>query len=250
MNWYHHPQLIDRLAGEYALGTMTGAARRRFETVMRQRPELAAAVRRWHGSLAPGLIPAEPVALDPARWEALQQRLFAQPHDAAAPVRVPWWKRLLMPVPAGALALGLMLGVLVGPLWESMQQQTLLTQLPESYVGVLATADGRPGLIVSSLRHGRTVDLKRLAPVDLPPGHTLYLWSIDQAGVLEPVAPLPSGAFVSVELPAVAETVFARAIELAVSVEPVGATPSEPGSAFVYRGLCGKLWVPPPAPTR
>ena len=32
---YLHPERLDRLAREYALGTLAGPARRRFETVMR-----------------------------------------------------------------------------------------------------------------------------------------------------------------------------------------------------------------------
>lgn len=247
MNWHQNPELVDRLAGEYALGTLAGPARRRFERLMRQRQDVAVAVGRWHERLGPSLVPAKPMQPDPARWDALQARLFPAEAAAAGRAREPWWRRLLMPVPAGALALGLMLGVLIGPVWEAMQQDAMLTQLPDSYVGVLATADGRPGLIVSSLRHGRTVDLKRLAPVTVPAGKTLYLWSIDAAGAVAPVGPIPSGSFVSVALPAPAEEIFARAVELAVSIEALGTQPTEPGLPYVYRGLCGKLWVPPAA---
>jgi len=41
-----------------------------------------------------------------------------------------------------------------------------------------------------------------------------------------------------------AEKVFFTAVELAVSLEPIGAKPTTPTGAFVYRGLCGKLWKP------
>jgi anti-sigma-K factor RskA len=248
MNWHKNPELVDLLAGEYALGTLVGPARRRFERLMHQRQDVAMSVRRWHERLGPSLVPAKPIPPDPARWDALQARLFPAEAAAAKTAREPWWRRLLMPIPAGALAFGLMLGVLVGPIWEAMQQDAMLTQLPDSYVGVLATADGRPGLIVSSLRHGRTVDLKQLAPVSVPAGKTLYLWSIDAAGAVASVGPIPSGSFVSVALPAPAEAVFARAVELAVSIEALGAQPTEPSLPYVYRGLCGKLWLPPPAP--
>ena len=37
-------------------------------------------------------------------------------------------------------------------------------------------------------------------------------------------------------------TVTVDGVELAVSLEPVGAQPATPSQPFVYRGLCGKLW--------
>ena len=65
----------------------------------------------------------------------------------------------------------------------------------------------------------------------------------------QPIAALPPGGFVSLPLPKPAEALFQRAVELAVSLEPVGSAPARPAGAYVYRGLCGKLWpVPAPAP--
>lgn len=244
MTWHQTPRLVDLLAGEYALGTLQGGARRRFEKLLARRPDLAEAVARWNERMAPALLALPPQAPAPATWRAIEQRLgFPAPG-----VRVPWWKRLLQPAPAGALALGLMVGVLLPSLWQAQHggpDAPPSTQLPESYVGVLGQADGRPGLIVSSLRQGHTVDIKRLAAVPVPAGQVLYLWSLDAAGKASPVAPLPQGAFVHLQLGAPSETVFAKAVELAVSVEREGSSPAMPSSAYVYRGLCGKLWRVP-----
>ncbi|MEN9628023.1 MAG: hypothetical protein RJA10_1250, partial [Pseudomonadota bacterium] len=183
-----------------------------------------------------------------ALWSRIERQAFGGPaaaSAAAAPGPVAavqrWWQRLLGPVPAGALALGLLMGSLGPGLWQQLQGSAE-TQLPESYVGVLAKADGKPGLIVSSLRRGRVVDFKTLSPVDVPPGRTLFLWSLDAQGVAQPIAALPTGRFVSLPLPQPAEALFQRAVELAVSVEAAGATPAQPSGAYVYRGLCGKLW--------
>lgn len=252
--WHEHPHQVALLAGEYTLGTLRGGARRRFETLLLQRHDFGAAVAQWHDRMAPVLLALPPQAPSPATWRAIEQRLGLA--HAAGATKTPsaqgsWWRRLLQPAPAGALALGLMAGVLLPSLWRADPAPgpagVAGTQLPESYVGVLAvTADGRPGLIVSSLRHGRTVDLKRLAPVEVPSGQRLYLWAIDSAGVATPLVPLPAGPlgpFVSLELPQPAETLFARAVELAVSIEDAsGPAPVQPAGGFVYRGLCGKLW--------
>jgi anti-sigma-K factor RskA len=250
MMWHHHPRLVELLAGAYALGTLQGGARRRFEALMQRRPDLADAVARWYERMAPALLALPPQAPAPATWRTIEQRLGLIPGAGAAPapLSMPWWRRWLQPAPAGALVLGLMVGVMLPALWQGQRKgpdAPLSSQLPESYVGVLGLADGRPGLIVSSLRQGRTVDIKRVAAVPVPAGQVLYLWAIDAAGQATPVAPLPTGAFVHLQLDAPAETMFAKAVELAVSLEREGMGPVAPAGPYVYRGLCGKLWRVP-----
>lgn len=237
-------ELIDRVAGEYVLGPMSARARRGLAARLRRDPELARAVARWQQRLLPLHDAQPPLQPAPRLWDRIAAQAFG---PVPRPQR--WWQRLLAPAPAGALALGLVLGSLAPALWQAQQPEAAdSTQLPESYVGVLATAEGRPGLIVSSLRRGRLVDVKRVAAVPVPEGRTLYLWTLDAAGVPQPVGPLPQGAFVQVALPAPAEAAFQRAVELAVSLEPTGAAPAAPSGDYVYRGLCGKLWRVKPAP--
>lgn len=235
--WHQHPETVDRLAAEYALGTLAAPARRRLETLMKDHADIARAVQGWHQRLGGVLAAQQPLPVDPAGWQRLEHRLFAPPRPE--PPKPAWWLRWLSPVPAGALALGLLLGSVLTPLWEASRSST---QLPESYVGVLADAAGQPGLIVSSLRKGLTVDLKQVSRVAVPEGQTLYLWTIDKTGQARGVSAIPSGAFVSVPLSRPADETFFPAVELAVSLESVGASPAQPSGPFVYRGLCGKLW--------
>ncbi len=241
--WHSHPETIDRLAAEYALGTLRAGARHRFETLQKTRPDLHRAVWAWHQQLQGMLVPGKPMDVPAGQWDQIESRLFGA--APAAQAAKPWWARWFAPIPASTLALGLALGVVVVPVWEAMQGSTVQTQLPESYVGVLATTDQQPGLIVSSLRKGTTVDIKQITAVPVPPDTTLYLWSINKDGKVHPIGPVPGGKFVSVELPMEAEKIFFSAVELAVSVEPKQAKPAQPSGAFVYRGLCGKLWKLP-----
>jgi anti-sigma-K factor RskA len=258
----HRPsaELVERLAAEYALGTMRGGARRRIAKALPHEPAWAQAVLRWQQRLLPLDAQLQPQPAGEALWRRIEQQAFGAAGSAgrvpkastpaARPVATVqrWWQRLLAPVPAGALALGLLMGSVAPGLWQQLQS-TDGPQLPQSYVGVLATADGRQGLIVSSLRRGRVVDFKQITPVPVPAGQTLFLWSLDAQGKPQPIAALPQGGFVSLPLPQPAEALFQRAAELAVSVEPVGSQPQRPSGAFVYRGLCGKLWpgAPPAA---
>ncbi len=226
------------------LGTLKGRARRRFEAVLHSQPQRALvtdAVERWTQRLAPMLTTLAPMQPSAALWGSIAQRagIAGKPQQASS-----WWRRWFAPIPAGALAMGLVLGTLVPVVLQMQQDSQQETLLPQSYVGVLANTQGKHGLIVSSLRQGLAVDVKQVTPVDVPPGSTLYLWRIDQVGVVAPIGPLANAKFVRMTLSESAEKVFFTAVELAVSVEPLGTSPSAPGQAFVYRGLCGKLWRP------
>ncbi|MFG5408757.1 anti-sigma factor [Piscinibacter sakaiensis] len=186
-------------------------------------------------------------------WSDSPQRLqqLAAAYVLGTLADTPRWRRwldaLLAPAPAFALAAGLFAGLLLPGLLPMLGDPEARTELPESYVGVLATTDGRPGLIVSSRRLGRVVDVKRVAEQPVPPGLTLYLWTIDAQGRPAPVAPLAAGPFVRLTIPQPAEAVFAQAVELGVTAEPLGQAPAQPSGAWLYRGLCGKLWrVPAP----
>jgi anti-sigma-K factor RskA len=240
MNWYHHPSAIEQLAAAYVAGTLAGGARRRFESAMQSRPALVAAVNDWTERLAPLHQALPEQAPSAALWTRIAK---ATTHNTAAPAPAPaWWRRLLAPAPAGALVMGLLVGTLLPVLWQAQQSAQRGMELPDSYVGVLATAQGQPGLIVSSLRQGRRVDIKQVTPVQVPAGQTLYLWRIDKAGAVAAVGPLPNGRFTHLDLDEPAEQVFFPAVELAVSLESAGTRPASPTQPFVYRGLCGKLW--------
>lgn len=241
MNWYQHPSAVEQLAAAYVAGTLQGRARRRFEAVMQRQPALVAAVNDWTQRLAPlhSALPAQPTSAE--LWGRISKATGAAP--VTTPItKMPWWRGLLAPVPAAALALGLLLGTLVPAVWQAHDDYQRGMELPDSYVGVLGTAQGQPGLIISSLRRGKVVDIKQVTPVNVPEGQTLYLWRIDKAGDVAAVGPLPNGRFTHLTLTETAEQVFFPAVELAVSLEPVGAQPATPSQPFVYRGLCGKLW--------
>lgn len=239
MNWYHHASAVEQLAAAYVLGTLRGRARQRFEAVMWRQPQLVAAVEGWTQRLGP-LHQALPVqAPSAALWGRIAQATGNAPVVAKSPS---WWQRLLAPVPAGALAMGLVVGAMVPALWQAEMARQADMELPASYVGVLGTAHGQPGLVISSLRHGKVVDIKQVTPVPVPAGQVLYLWRIDKTGASTGLGPLPTGKWAHMALSEPAEKTFFTAVELAVSLEAAGTQPSAPSQPFVYRGLCGKLW--------
>lgn len=238
MNWHQHPGAVDQLAASYVLGTLQGRAKRRFETMLPQKILLQLAVAEWTQRLAPLLTNLTPLEPSRALWQAVAKRTTVKEGVKVDPL----WRRFFSGIPASALAMGILVGVLTPMLWNGQLTDDSGAQLPASYVGVLGTADGKPGLIVSSLRHGAWVDVKQMNPVAVPQGMQLHLWRIDAAGKAVALGPLPSGKWVRMPLSEPAEKIFFQAVELAVSVERADETPQAPSQPFVYRGLCGKLW--------
>lgn len=236
----------DRLASEYVLGSLHGRARARFVQLLHDEPALQARVAFWEAALTPMALSLSTTPA-PRVWSAIAARTAPR-----APTRAPGWRERWFGVRTLApLAAGLFLGVAASLLAPTLRDPTAAglaeTQLPESYVGVLAAADGRAGLIVSSRRHGKLMDLKQVQPVTVSAGQTLFLWVIEADGKTQPIGPVPGGRFVQVALSQTSEQLFAKATELAVSIEVAGAAPAAPGGPFVYRGLCGKLWRVAPA---
>lgn len=242
MNWYMHPKTNEALAANYVMGNMSARARRRFEKVMAQRPDVAQIVSQWAERALPLALSLPPQTLSVGSWTRLADTL--ELNVAAPPKR--WWQRWLAPVPVGALAMGLVLGLSLPIAWQQyVQTSPTAMQLPESYVGVLATPQGKPGLIVSSLRRGTIVDLKVVTALPVPAGHHLHLWRIDKDGVPTALGALPAaipGEILHMSLSQPAEEAFFPALELAVSIESDQPPPGQPTQPFVYRGLCGKIW--------
>ncbi len=246
---YRRPELRDRLASEYVLGTLHGRARRRFQQLLREDLELRDCVAFWERELTPMAAPLSVSAPSAKVWEGIAARVAPHEratHAKAAQAEPGWLARWFGLRSLAPLAAGLFLGIgatMIGPSLVGQGTSELSeTQLPQSYVGVLATTDGRTGLIVSSLRQGKVMDVKRVAQVPVPDGRTLFLWAIEADGKTRAIGAVPQGSFVQVPLAQTSEQLFSSATELALSIEPLGASPLQPGGAFVYRGLCGKLW--------
>jgi anti-sigma-K factor RskA len=97
---YSKPELADRLAAEYVLGTLRGPARRRFETLLLAHPALERARQDWERRLSPLSSVSTPVSPSSLAWTRIEQRLFAEAAmvsaagTAVAEGVVRWWRRL------------------------------------------------------------------------------------------------------------------------------------------------------------
>lgn len=240
---YGHPERADRLAADYALGTLRGGARRRFERLMPAHPALAEAARRWHVRLqllAGQVTPVEP----PERvWHSIQTRLFGSandPHgmagerpDGAAGVTAEKRHRgqllLWRGVSAGALAASLVLGaMLTRPTPQAPPVVIVLRSTPEG-VQLVPT-----GFVASVSADGRALVLKPLAPVTLDRAQALELWAVPKAG-----APRSLGLIAPGDTPTTVNraNLLLDTSAFAVSLEPAGGSPTgKPTGPIVSAG--------------
>jgi anti-sigma-K factor RskA len=241
---YLLPERLDRLAREYALGTLAGPARRRFERLLRQAPAAVRAVGAWQERLG-GLAGAVP-AMQPSDsvWRRLEERLFV---SARAAPRGPlqWlWGLLSVRALGGALAGALLFAVLLRlqPGLIGLEPQSEM--LPQSYVGLLTDSAGAPTVLASSRRHGRQLTVKLLQPVVIPSGSVAQLWALPRDGSAAfPVGVVPGTGSATVALADTSEKLFFNVSRLAVSIEAAPARAGDkPSGDFVLSGPCVKLW--------
>ena len=240
---YLLPERLDRLAREYALGTLSGRARRRFERVLQQAPSATRAVGAWQERFS--VLAAGVPAMQPreAVWAGLEQRLFA-PVKPASGGKLQWlWNLLSGRTLGGALA-GVFLCVLVLRMQPGLVGlEPTREALPASYVGLLTDAQGKATVLASSLRHGKQLTLKLLQPVAVPPGQVAQLWALPKDGEPFPVGVVPAQGPVTLALADTSEKLFFNVPRLAVSIEAAPAKAGDrPSGEFVLSGPCVKLW--------
>jgi anti-sigma-K factor RskA len=245
---YTSPDLLEHLASSYVLGTLGGGARRRFERLQRDRADVRVRVAQWEARLGQLAVSVPVRQPSPRVWAAIAARTqpARPPHTAQAKAG---WLGWLKPAGFGfgGLAAGViaasMLFVTVPGLFTSSDQIAMRTgeKLPQSYVGLLTDTQGNGKLLVSSLRHGKTMTVKVIGPITPPSGGTLMLWAVPASGPAFALGPVPtSGSAVSL-LPDTSERLLSKVSKLVVTLE-TAAAPAAPSGPVVFSGNCAKLW--------
>lgn len=242
---YSDPRLVDHLASAYVLGTLGANARRRFERLRRERTDVALAVTRWEARLGPLSRSVPPVKPSPRVWTVIEAR--TRPPAAAAKANAgAGWLR-----PAGwgfgglaagiALALALFLGAPALFLTADQVAMRAGEKLPQSYVGLLTDTQGNGKLLVSSLRHGKTMTVKAIGPITPPEaGQQLVLWAVPASGAPFVIGQAPVTGSATSQLPDTSEKLLSKVTKLMVTLETTD-KPAAPGPV-VFLGNCAKLW--------
>lgn len=259
MDLERHPDLIDRLAGEYVLGVLRGGARRRLEQLAGREPALRAAIDAWHARLA--ALPELARAVEPpaSLWPSIERRLGLAPLDtraqssarSPAPANQPRWFDSLTfwrgwsIAATGAAAFAAMLALVVSlqlQPFTSGSARLASTSADEqhsadtdtgapviervAYVAALADVKTDKTMVfVMWDNRSAMMSVHRMSGGDAaPPGKSEELWGIPEHGRPVSLGRLPPGRIVHMKVPGM--NAFAR---LAVSVEPMSGAPGASG---------------------
>ena len=235
---YDRPELLDRLAAAQVFGTLARLPRRRFARLARELPAAAAALARWEAHAAALAAPVPAVVPSPGLWQAIEARTGGLGARSEASRRGrPWW------VPALSFAFGLFLAVGLVRLYPEtvLPPAPVSEALPESYVGLLLDAAGKPAVLASSRRHGKVMSVKMLRPVDIPSGRVLRLWALPEKGAPFPLGELPDKGKAAITLSDTSEQLLSTVARLGASLDEAEPAPASPGP-FLLQGHCVKLW--------
>jgi anti-sigma-K factor RskA len=206
------PDLVDRLAAEYVLGTLRGTARRRFERAAGGSDGIASVVRRWEDRFV-GLAPPAS-AMHPSRrvWAGIVRQIEALDRKDVRTSAGRAWQF--------ALAAGL-LGVVVALGWYRFVYEAR----PEA-AAIFATTTGEQLWRVESTRHTTRLRMATLGPVQLEPGHSFELWALPAGGKPVSLGLLPTQGTASATLTDAQRAALRTSSKIAISLEPQGGSPT------------------------
>jgi anti-sigma-K factor RskA len=223
------PQFRDAIAAEYVLGTLQGAARRRFERSLKGDPSLRQAVAQWQHRLAPLDEIAQTVQPPKRVWNRIEERIAGRRSRSwFSDVRTWRYASLLSTACAALLAIYI---VLQPP------------RMPEAMVVVMSGEQGTPAMTVSWPTQPRGTPRLRIRVMghpDMPSGTSWELWMLPGGGQ-KPVSLGLIGTEPMQELaiPAKLAPLINRAAGLAMSQEPAGGSPTGlPSGPVLYKGTC------------
>lgn len=241
MNLLDHPELLEQLASSYALGTLRGGARRRFEAMARTQAPVRAAALIWQSrlsSLNELQVPAQP---SPAVWGRIEHVLNGELQPAARRIRpgaaTPWrgWLRSValwrLGTAAGALAtvvvvvsgmtLRSQLGAEIAGLQTQLQSATHI-----EYVAVLSDSESNASMLVTFDPGKQSLSLQRVGSYHEAADRSLQLWALSAAGKPKSMGVLSSAQVLRLSA---GENEVRQVPMLAISLEPKGGVPSETG---------------------
>lgn len=264
MNLLQNSNLLDRLASTYALGTLRGGARRRFETLAREQAPIRAAALIWQTRLT-ALTELQPaVAPSPVVWTRIENllqgeadaRAMRQARASSAPAGAAskvggwgdWLRSLALwrgATAAGALAtvVAVVVGVnqrdgLQAQLGQQISQASQLgsqvaqlkTRLQTSpqieYVAVLADNQQAPAMLVTFDANNKTLTLQRVGAFQEASDRSLQLWALPPSGGPQSLGVMSADKVLRL---VAADANVRNVPTLAISLEPKGGVPGSGG---------------------
>jgi len=221
---YGNPELRERLAAEYALGTLRGLARQRFERLMADDATLRQQVETWELRLNTLAETAPAVAPPTGLWPRIEQRLGPGSAKTRTGLLEHLWRSLEFWRGLG----------LVATAAAALLLYVALTPAKTSYVAVLIDANRAPILVAKFDPDTRQLSVRSLQAPAADPAHSHELWLVAGSNAPRSLG-LLGGAQTTVDLPPDQAAAVATAV-LAISLEPPGGSPTGSPTQVLFTG--------------
>lgn len=211
---YSDPRLQNLLAGEYVLGLLRGAARRRFERLAMDNGPLAAEVTAWETHFARWALALKPI--DPPgylEWRLLG-RVRSEARGRGERARNTFWR-------TWAVAATVVLAIVV-----VTQRLTPPAQVKAAEFALMSDAKGNPLWLISVHPEANRVDMKVVTPSPPPAGKSYELWMIPDGGKPVPLGLMNETGLASETVSSELLARLGQAKALAISLEPQGGSPT------------------------
>lgn len=233
---YKNPELRDRLAAEYVLGTLRGRARARFESLQRYDPGLRRVVADWEDRITPLAFAAADIAPPTRLWPALALRIAGTARSEGWFASLTFWRGLAVTSSAFVLILATFFGTAPRP------------EPPMAMVAVMNDEQGRPAMVVSwpPMKAVRDPHIRIKVVQEHPtmePGTSWELWMLPP-GKAAPVSLglISTDADQTMKLKPALATRMEGAWGMAMSIEPKDGSPTGvPTGPVIFKGQCVKI---------
>ncbi|MEL7296551.1 MAG: anti-sigma factor [Pseudomonadota bacterium] len=223
-----NPDMLDRLASDYVLGTMPRLARRRFTRLLATDMVARRAVQDWERRLAALSADVPPQAPPDYLWSRIEAALddLDGPRIGRVTPTSRWTGWLAAMFAFAALTLG----------WLYWQQDEIV-EAP-AFTSILQDAEKTPTFIVDALRDAQALRIRAFTPATIAQDQTYELWLVPASGDA-PVSLglLGQGDVGQLTLSEAALAALEEGGVLAISIEPSGGSPTgAPTGDIPYTG--------------
>lgn len=173
MNRYQKPELYERLAMEYVLGTLKGQARSRFEKLMDVHPFIRVVVNEYDAKFAT-LVEKLPEVNPPASvWQNIEASINTEQKRVETPKKERFSFISFFTKKGYALA-GIM--ILVSALFLFGNPQLTTTSQPVMYKSTLVSMQNEPMAEVIAMKSDMKMRIRFKESIAVPEGKTLTFW--------------------------------------------------------------------------
>jgi anti-sigma-K factor RskA len=231
---YKSPELRDKLAAEYVIGTLRGRARLRFQSLLRYDAGLRHIVAEWEQRLTPLAVAAGEVAPPARLWQVIARRIGG----GGAKGRLAFWRGLAVASTAFALVLATFVGTRPAP------------ELPMASVAVMADEKGQPSMVVSwpSMKEAREPYVRVKVLQEHPKmaaGTAWELWMLPRnqsAPASMGLISTDASQVIRIKADLAKRFGAGEAWGIAMSVEPAGGSPTgAPTGPVIFKGQCFRI---------